>query len=64
MTRITDDEHEKMHFQIDRFVQQNGEWFYLTREGVEKGPFESRHDAEGDALLYIRHLLNMQVYGN
>ncbi len=64
MARMTDGGSEKMYFQMDRFVQQNGEWFYMTREGEERGPFESRGDAEGDTVLYIRHLLNMQGYGS
>jgi len=64
MSRNTDGENEKLHFQMDRLVQQNGEWFYMTREGEEKGPFESREDAEGDLAVYIRHQLKMQEFGN
>ncbi len=64
MSRNTDGENEKLHFQMDRLVQQNGEWFYMTREGEEKGPFESRQDAEGDLAVYIRHQLKMQEFGN
>lgn len=63
MPRKTDDEDEKMHFQMDRFVQQNGEWYYLTREGEERGPFESKEDAQGDLIAYLRHRLNMELYG-
>jgi hypothetical protein len=40
------------HFRAEsRFYQQDGQWFYSTREG-EHGPFASRHDAEADARLY------------
>ena len=63
MARITDDKSEKLHFQMDRFVQQNGEWFYMTREGAERGPFETRDDAEGDIAVYIRHQLSLQGFG-
>ncbi len=63
MSRTTDGKDEKLHFQMDRLVQQNGEWFYMTREGEEKGPFESREDAEGDLVVYIRHQLKMQEFG-
>jgi len=63
MTRKTDSENEKMHFQVDRFVQQNGEWFYVTREGEERGPFDSKEEAEGDLIAYIRHKKNMEEYG-
>jgi len=63
MSRTTDAKDEKLHFQMDRLVQQNGEWFYMTREGEEKGPFESREDAEGDLIVYLRHQLKMQEFG-
>ncbi len=63
MTRSTDGKDEKLHFQMDRLVQQNGEWFYMTREGVERGPFESKEDAEGDMIAYIRHQLNLENFG-
>ena len=34
-----------------RFYEQEGRWFYSTREG-EHGPFDSREDAEADARRY------------
>ena len=63
MARETDDDNEKVHFQMDRIAQQNGVWFYMTREGVQRGPFESREDAEDDLSEYIRHSRNMQEFG-
>ncbi len=40
------------HFRTaSRFYQQDGAWFYSTREG-DHGPFSSREDAEADARLY------------
>lgn len=36
----------------DRFCQQDGLWFFKTREGLDVGPFESRSDAHY-ALLYF-----------
>lgn len=54
MTRNSDKEGEKVHFQSNRFVRQNGEWFYTTRDGQERGPFEDKEDAEGDLILYMR----------
>lgn len=63
MARKTDGDNGKMHFQMNRFVQQNGEWFYMTREGEQRGPFDSREDAEGDLIAYIRHKKNMEDYG-
>jgi hypothetical protein len=52
MPRKTDKD-KKVYFQMDRFVQQNGEWFYDSREGVQRGPFETREDAEADLVFYI-----------
>ena len=62
MVRKTDSE-SKTHFQMERFVQQNGEWFYTTREGEERGPFISKQEAEGDLSTYIRSKINMEKYG-
>jgi len=58
MGRKTDSKDEKVHFNTDRFFQQNGEWFYLTRDGVERGPFVDKEDAAGDLILYLRALHN------
>ncbi|MCP8899620.1 DUF6316 family protein [Gilvimarinus xylanilyticus] len=29
-----------------RFLEKSGYWYYQTREGVDIGPFDTRHDAE------------------
>lgn len=62
MARKEDDD-SKLYFQMDRFVQQNDEWFYTTREGEERGPFESKADAEGDLIAYMRHRRKMEDFG-
>jgi hypothetical protein len=53
MDRKHDGEDSKFYFKTDRFIVQNGEWYYMTREGVERGPFESREAAERDSAMYI-----------
>ena len=63
MARKEDGDSDKRYFQVDRFVQQNGEWFYTTREGDERGPFESKEEAKGDLLVYIRHKKKMEDFG-
>lgn len=63
MERTTDGVDSKKFFQMDRLVQQNGEWFYMTREGVEQGPFISRGDALGDLVTYLRHMHQMAAFG-
>ena len=63
MARKTDGEESKTHFQMDRFVQMNGQWFYTTREGEERGPFDSKVDAEGDLIAYIREMDQIEGFG-
>ena len=63
MARHDDGEDANVHFQMDRFVQMNGQWFYTTREGEEKGPFDSKADAEGDLIAYIRYMDQMEGFG-
>ena len=63
MARKTDQDQDKTQFQMDRFVQQNGQWFYITREGEQRGPFEDKEQAEFDLAAYIRHKRNMEEYG-
>ena len=60
MGRKTDGQDPKVHFQSSRFLQQNGEWFYMTRDGQERGPFEDKEDAAGDLILYIRECYNKE----
>ena len=63
MARKEDGDSDKRYFQVDRFVQQNGEWFYTTREGDERGPFVSKKEAEGDLIVYMRHRKKMEDFG-
>lgn len=63
MGRKSDGEESKTFFQMDRFVQMNGQWFYTTREGEERGPFDSRADAEGDLIAYIRQIEQIESFG-
>lgn len=39
-----------------RFLEKSGYWYYMTREGVDIGPFDTRADAEvgvGEFIDYI-----------
>ena len=64
MTRKTDNYNELVHFQVGRFAQQNGEWFYLTRESIERGPFDSKYSAESDLTSYIYHRHNIEKFSH
>jgi hypothetical protein len=63
MTRTNDTNHKTIHFRTGRFVQQNGEWFYTTREDVERGPFMSMEEARDDLDAYIYHRHNLESLG-
>ena len=58
-----DDEQEKTFFRSDRFFSEGDKWFFTTREGAIKGPFDTRSDAEQELMLYLRDLRNMESFG-
>jgi len=64
MARKTDRYDELVHFQMDRFAHQNGEWFYATRERTDRGPFESKNDAASDLASYIYHRHNIEKFSH
>lgn len=64
MARTHDTDDKAIHFQTGRFVLQNSEWFYTTREDVERGPFISKDDARDDLDAYIYHRHNLENLGH
>ena len=54
---------EKTYFQIDRFIQQNSEWFYMMREGVERGPFPTKDDAQDDLASLLMDISHKERFG-
>ncbi len=58
MSRKSEKEDYKLYFQMDRFMEQLGEWFYTTREGEERGPFKNKKDAEKDLIDYLQVIKN------
>ena len=48
---------------MNRFCQTNGEWFYITRDGKEYEPFESKDEAEADLAVYVREKLKLHQFG-
>ncbi|MCK5395462.1 MAG: hypothetical protein KAJ32_05685 [Gammaproteobacteria bacterium] len=60
MMRRTDNHNEMIHFQSGRLAQQNSEWFYMTRDGKQIGPFKRKEDAEGDLTAFIIYLQNLE----
>lgn len=49
-------ENDKTWFRTDRIQLVNGSWFFMTRENTQEGPFGSRHEAEMELNLYLRHV--------
>lgn len=41
-------------YRSERIVEETGQWYFYTREGTVKGPFEDRQDAELQVEAYIR----------
>ena len=52
---------EAVHFQADRIHNLNGRWYFLTREGGNIGPFESKRQAEKS--LRCSFIGNMPISG-
>ena len=51
--RKTDDEVSTL-FRTKRFIQNEGMWFFFTREGTMEGPFGFKHEAEERLEVYKR----------
>jgi len=45
-----------------RFEFVHGAWYFSTREGLE-GPYATRHEAETEAMLFIRQKLHLDDFG-
>ena len=41
-------------FRSDRFFNESGQWYYLTREGTCEGPFQTHTEAELNLETYIK----------
>lgn len=52
MSKRSTDAEAKTRFRSDRFVCQNGLFFFTTREGTMLGPFRNREKAEEAAAAY------------
>ena len=63
MHRKTDHLDEPVHFQMGRFALQNGQWFYMTREFPQRGPFDSKDDAAADLKAYLSYRYNIEKFG-
>ena len=51
-----DDKRQQAHFRTNRMFQENGAWYFKTREGGAVGPFEDELSASTQLEIYIRML--------
>lgn len=49
----SNDNRTKRYFQSDRLFTINSQWFFMTRETQEEGPFRSRLEAENALQRYV-----------
>ena len=47
-------ESRNIPFRTNRYFSTNGAWYFMTREGVEMGPFIDKDDAEAELMMFIR----------
>jgi hypothetical protein len=52
-TRKSDKE-SRAWFRSSRFFQEEGKWFFYTREGTMEGPFSELQDAEKRLEEYVK----------
>lgn len=43
-----------------RFSRINGYWYYSTREGIDIGPFDSKHEAQAGVSAFIDFILHAE----
>ncbi|TBW52185.1 hypothetical protein EZI54_16225 [Marinobacter halodurans] len=58
---VRNGEAEKNWFRSERFSYVNGAWYFETREGVIKGPFENALEAELELNFYLQQTLSQPV---
>jgi hypothetical protein len=48
------DKESRAWFRSSRFFQEEGKWFFYTREGTMEGPFSELQDAEHRLEEYVK----------
>ncbi len=57
-------ESDKIWFRSERYLQIGNDWYFLTRENTQEGPFESRAAAERELNYYIRFSNQSDVFND
>ena len=58
------DESSKSWFRSSRFFQQEGMWFFLTREATTEGPFGNMQEAQSRLENYIKVIRSGMLAAN
>ena len=51
-----DDPNLQSHFRSDRVFENDGKWFFDTRENTVEGPFEDQLEATRQGMKYIERM--------
>ena len=52
-SHVRRDEKPRTWFRSDRFLQMSHQWYFMTREGPDVGPFVSREETEAAERRFI-----------
>ena len=61
MGQRQDDASERHYFRADRLFMTNGEWYFATREGVDRGPYGSRDEALRALAAFIDEMTAIEA---
>lgn len=50
------EEGQGIPFRTGRFFCVGLEWYFATREGIDRGPYPSKQEAEAELHMYIRDI--------
>ncbi len=53
MSKNRHGEKRKMRFRSDRLFVADSQWYFSTREGEERGPFDTKEKAEAELVRYL-----------
>ena len=54
ISKRTSDTEAKTRYRSDRMIEQEGQWYFSTREGTIEGPFPGRVEAVNQLDRYIK----------
>ena len=54
--RFRKGEENKVRFRSSRVYQSDDAWYFSTREGINLGPYTTKHDAEREVALLVKML--------